>query len=161
MHIKSNHEELEHEAEKIKEERDTLSRIIDNTPHGIALLDNNGNYLSINSYFTKLTGYTLEDIPNKQTWFEKAYPDENYRKQINQIWKKDNNKPGMEKIREFKIKCKNDKSKYIEFRTTFLKDQIISVLTDVTQRRKAEKDLKDSEERLKSIFEANPDPVAV
>jgi PAS domain S-box-containing protein len=67
----------------------------------------------------------------------------------------------MEEVREFIIRCKNGKSKYIEFRTTFLKDQIISVLTDVTQRRKAEKDLRESEERLKAIFGANPDPVAV
>ena len=161
MPIRPSGEELEHEAEKIKEERDALSRIFDNTPHGIALLDSSGNYLRINSYFTKLTGYTLEDIPNKKIWFGKAYPDENYRKQIKQTWKKDHNQPGMGEIREFKIKCKNGKSKYIEFRTTFLKDQVISVLTDVTKRRKAQKDLKDSEERLKSIFDANPDPVAV
>ncbi|MEN8211768.1 MAG: PAS domain S-box protein, partial [Thermodesulfobacteriota bacterium] len=161
MHRRPSYEELEHKAKKNKEERDALSRIIDNTPHGITLLDNKGNYLRINTHFTKLTGYTLEDIPNKKIWFEKAYPDENYRKQINQIWKKDSNKQGMENIREFKIRCKNGKSKYIEFRTSFLNDQIISVLTDVTQRRKAEKDLKESEERLKAIFEANPDPVAV
>jgi len=161
MHRKPSYEELEHETEEIKKERDALSLIIDNTPHGIALLDNCGNYLRINSHFTKLTGYTLEDIPNKKIWFEKAYPDENYRKQINQTWNKDNNKPGMGEIREFKIRCKNGRSKYIEFRTTFLKDQLISVLTDVTKRKKAEKDLKDSEERLTSIFDANPDPVAV
>ncbi len=161
MHRKPNYEELEHEAKKIKEERDALSRILDNTPHGITLIDNSGVYLRINSHFTKLTGYTLEDIPNKKTWFEKAYPDENYRKQISQIWKKDSNKQSMGVVREFKIRCKNGKPKYIEFRTTFLKDQIISVLTDVTQRRKAEKDLKESEERLKAIFGAIPDPVAV
>jgi len=75
MHRKPNYEELEQEAKKNKEERYILSRIIDNTPHGIALLDNSGSYLRINSYFTKLTGYTLEDIPNKKTWFEKVYPD--------------------------------------------------------------------------------------
>jgi PAS domain S-box-containing protein len=67
----------------------------------------------------------------------------------------------MSKTREFKIKCKNGQSKQIEFRSTFLRDQTISVLTDVTKRREAEDSLRDSEERLKAIFDANPDPVAV
>ena len=127
----------------------------------VALTDDNGKYLQINSYFTKLTGYTLEDIPDKKIWFEKVYPDEGNRKQIEQSWKEERKKQGLGRIQEFKIRCKNGQSKYIEFRNTFLKDLSISVITDVTQRRKAEDALRESEERLKAIFGANPDPVAV
>jgi len=161
MHRKPSYEELEQKVESLKTEKDTLSTIIESNPHGIALIDNNGQYLYVNAFFTKLTGYTLEDIPNKQVWFEKAYSGEDYKNQITQIWQKDNKKQGMGETREFKIRCKNGQSKQIEFRTTFLKDQAISVLTDVTKRREAEDALRDSEEKLKAIFDANPDPVAV
>ena len=161
MHKKPSYEELEQKVESLKTEKDTLSTIIESNPHGIALIDNSGKYLYVNTFFTKLTGYTLEDIPNKKVWFEKAYPDKSYNRQIAQIWQKDNKRKGMVKTREFKIHCKNGQSKHIEFRSTFLKDQTISVLTDVTKRREAEDALKDSEERLKAIFDANPDPVAV
>ncbi len=161
MNIKPSYEELEQEVKSLKAENNTLSTIIESNPHGIALIDNKGQYIHLNSFFTKLTGYTLDDIPNRKIWFEKAYPDGAYKKQIAQTWQKDNKKQGMGETREFKIKCKNGQSKQIEFRSTFLKDQTISVLTDVTKRWEAEDALKDSEERLKAIFNANPDPVAV
>ncbi len=161
MHGKPSYKQLEQEVKSLKEKTATLDQIIESNPHGIALIDANDQYLYINSYFTKLTGYTLKDIPDKKIWFKKAYPDMYYKKQIAQIWKNDKKKHGMSMTREFTIRCKNGKTKQIEFRSTYLKDQTISVLTDVTKRREAEDSLRDSEERLKAIFGANPDPVAV
>jgi len=76
--------------------------ILERTPHGISLVDNDGKYLFVNPYFTKITGYTLEDIPSKEEWFEKAYSDENYRKEVTDAWKKDFLHEGTGKIREFK-----------------------------------------------------------
>jgi len=161
MHGKPSYDQLEQEVKSLKEKTATLNHIIESNPHGIALIGANDQYLYVNSFFTKLTGYTLKDIPDKKTWFKKVYPDKNYKKQIDKVWKNDKNRPGMGETREFKIRCKNGKTKQIEFRSTFLNDQTISVLTDVTKRREAEDSLRDSEERLKSIFGANPDPVPI
>jgi len=147
--------------ERLKKERETLSTILDSNPHGIAMIDNNDQYRYINPCFTKITGYTLKDIPSKKEWFEKAYPKADYRKKAADTWEKDNLIPDIEKNQEFTITCKKGESKHIEFRSTFLKDQTICVLTDVTKSRKAEEALRESEEKLKAIFEANPDPVAV
>ncbi|MCD4722023.1 MAG: PAS domain S-box protein [Desulfobacula sp.] len=142
-------------------EKERLSTIFESNPHGMAMVDNNGQYLYINSCFTKITGYTLKDIPSRKEWFEKVYPDEEDRKRIARISEKDNIKKNLDENREFSIRCKNGQSKNIEFRTTYLKDQIIYVLTDVTQHMKAKEALRESEERLKVIFAANPDPVVV
>ena len=161
MHGKPGYEQLEEEVKSLKAKNSTLTQIIESNPHGITHIDTNGKYLYINSYFTKITGYTLEDIPDKKRWFEKAYPDKTYKRQVAQAWETDNNNKGIGDTREFRIQCKDGQSKQIEFRTTFLNDQTISVLTDVTKRRKAEDDLRDSKERLKAIFGAIPDPVAV
>ncbi|WP_291462064.1 PAS domain-containing sensor histidine kinase [Desulfobacula sp.] len=129
----------------IQKERETLSIILESTPHGIAMIDNNGQYHYINSYFTKITGYTLNDIPTKKKWFEKVYPDADYRKKVADTWEKDNIKQGMGKNQEFTIRCKNGQFKHIEFRSTFLKDQTISVLTDITDQKKLEIQLQQSQ----------------
>ncbi|MBU8849405.1 MAG: PAS domain S-box protein [Desulfobacterales bacterium] len=148
--------------EKVRQkEKETLSTILESTPHGIALIGSHGRYRYVNPYFTKITGYTLKDIATKEDWFKKAYPDKNYRKKVSAVWSSDNNHSYRGKHREFKIRCKDGQSKYIEFRSTFLKDRKISVLTDVTQRRKIEEALRESEERLRTLMETIVDPVLV
>ena len=114
--------------------------------------NNDGKYLYINPYFTKITGYNLEDIPSKKEWFEKAYPDENYRKKVLATLNKDNFHDGAGKILEFKIKCKNGDTKHIEFRSAFLSDKKISVLTDVTLRKESENILREKD-RLQGVLE--------
>ena len=139
-----------------QEEKETLSTILKSTPHGITLIDNHGKYLYVNSYFTKITGYTLQDIATKEDWFKKAYPDKKYRKKVSQVWNSDSNHSYRGKHREFKIRCKDGQSKYIEFRSTFLEDRKISVLTDITQKKQAQDELNQMNLALeKAIEQAN------
>ena len=135
-----------------QKEKETLSTILESTPHGIAMIDNKGQYLYINSYFTKITGYTLKDIPTKEDWFKKAYPDRDHRKKASLAWSNDSNHSGHGKNREFKIKCKNGQFKHIEFRSTFLKGLKISVLTDVTSRKQSEEMIREKD-RLQGVLE--------
>ncbi|WP_300460751.1 cache domain-containing protein [Desulfobacula sp.] len=138
--------------EAFRKEKETLSMILERTPHGISLVDNDGKYLYLNPYYTKITGYILEDIPSKEDWFKKAYPDENYRKEIIEAWNKDILEGELGKIREFKIKCKNGDTKHIEFRSAFLKDKKISVLTDITSRKESEEIVREKD-RLQGVLE--------
>jgi len=140
-----------------KEEKETLVSILESTPHGITLIDNRGKYLYVNPYFTKITGYTLKDIASKEEWFYKAYPNKKYRDKISEIWSSDSIQQGQEKSREFIVKCKNGESKCIEFRSTFLRDRKISVLTDITKQKQAKQKLELLNSRLE--HEATHDPL--
>jgi diguanylate cyclase (GGDEF)-like protein/PAS domain S-box-containing protein len=144
-----------------QKEKEMLSIILESTPHGITLIDNQDNYLYVNPYFTEITGYTIKDIPTKEEWFKKAYPDKNYRQKVLKAWSNDRVHKGLEKNREFKITSKDGQSKYIEFRTAFLKDQKISVLTDITKNKKMWEELKESRKRLKSILSVTPNPIVI
>jgi len=136
----------------LKQERETLSMILESTPQGISLVDNDGRYLYVNSFFTKITGYTLEDIPSKEVWFQKAYPDAAYREKVMAAWDNDLSCAGENHVREFAITCKNGETKFIEFRSCFLEEQKISVLTDVTDRKETE-EISREKDRLQAVLE--------
>lgn len=44
------------------------------------------SHLYCNKAFVKEIGYTVDQIPDKEAWFEKAYPDEAYRKEVTTQW---------------------------------------------------------------------------
>ncbi len=140
-------------AEKeLQREKEKLAMILESTPHGIALVDDEDNYIYLNPFYTKITGYTLEDIPSKSVWFEKAYPDKIYRKLVTQTWNTDISCEGLGELREFKVTCKNGDVKHIEFRTSFFNNQKIMVLTDVTLKKASEEMIRDRN-RLQGALE--------
>lgn len=141
----------EHTAQK---EKQTLALILESTPHGITLIDRDDKYLYVNPYFTKITGYTLADIPDKHAWFQKAYPDPAYRKLVLDAWKNDTPIEGPVHIREFRIMCRDGQIKDIEFRSSYTADKKISVLTDITQRKEADI-IRREKDRLQGVLEVS------
>lgn len=136
----------------LRKETNTLSMILESTPHGIALYDHTGRYSYLNPFFTRITGYTIDDIPTRDKWYEKAYPDEEYRRQVMGAWTSDAEKIGTGMVREYMITCRDGKTRHIEFRTSFSADKIISVLTDVTSRKESEETRREKD-RLEAVLE--------
>ncbi len=138
----------------LKNERETFYGILQKAPYGAALIDRDGRYLFINPEFTSITGYELEDIPTGKEWYAKAFPDERDRSHAIETWKKDRkdiNARGLNKT--FNVVCKNKSTKEIEFRPAILDDgRLITMLVDITDRKRTEEALRDSENYLKTIF---------
>jgi PAS domain-containing protein len=59
------HKRIDAELEK---ERRILANILENDPSGVALVDRKGIFQYLNSEFTRITGYTLQDIPSEKDW---------------------------------------------------------------------------------------------
>jgi len=138
-------------VESLQREKEKLFTILENDPTGIALVDKNGFYSYINPEFTNITGYVLQDIPDGRTWFQKAYPDPEYRKKVIDAWKKGRLSEGgrnRSADEEFTIYCKDGQIKDIEFRTTYLKEYSVTVLMDITERKGAEEEIRSLNEEL-------------
>lgn len=119
--------------------------VIESSPVPMAINNEKLEITFLNTAFTKVLGYTIEDIPTVQDWFIKAYPDPIYQKQTADKWAEEMEKftrtgipiPSM----EFEVCCKNGTYKNILFSNAWLgdageKNQLI-VLYDITERKKA------------------------
>jgi hypothetical protein len=51
-------------------------------------LDDSLNYpmVFVNDKFIKEFGWTVADVPDKQTWWKKIYPDQDYQKVVERQW---------------------------------------------------------------------------
>ncbi len=137
----------------LDESRKMFQDSIELLPLGCIISDQQGNTKYLNSTFTEQFGYTINDIPNVQIWFEKAYLDPEYRKLVSNLWTTD-----VERIKNsniivvpfvFNIISKNGTSNTIEFRQSLIGDLIMVLLIDISEREKAKKILEESEARWK------------
>jgi PAS domain S-box-containing protein len=143
--------------EQLRESEERFRMLADDAPFGISIMAPDRTFEYLNPRFTEIFGYTKKDIPDKATWFAKAYPDEEYRKGVFSLWERDlaeGVKIEKENPRVFTVRCKNGEDKIIDFRTVYLKD-CTQYLTyeDITDRVKAEEELKKSEELYRRLIE--------
>jgi PAS domain-containing protein len=58
----------------LRESEEKFRTLVEKSPIGIALISDDGHYKYINPQFSTIFGYTIEDIPNGNAWFQKSFP---------------------------------------------------------------------------------------
>lgn len=136
--------------EQLEKEREIFFPILHKAPYGIVLIDKEGEFLYINPEFTHITGYTLQDIHSRRDWFHQTTVFAKYSQEILNTWKKTVLKQGLE--RTLPVVCKEGEIKHVEFKPTFLDDgTMIVMLSDVTERKKSEEELRKYRDHLEEL----------
>ena len=137
--------------EKLEKERDLLNAIINNIPILLTRYDPEINMVYLNREFEKIVGWTTEEVKNIDM-MEKVYPDPDYRQQALEYMQK-----ASTEWREFQIQSKSGKTIDSEWANLHLDDGTqIGIGIDITERKRAENDLRESEEKLSSIINTSP-----
>jgi PAS domain S-box-containing protein len=111
-------------ADRLRRSEQRFREVINLSPLPMAIIDSDGRYTYINEAFIRLFGYTLSDIPTGRAWFDQAFPDPQYRKEVIETWKKDLSQAGTGQVRPrtYQVSCRNGEQKMIQFQPVTLKD---------------------------------------
>lgn len=137
--------------------------IIDASPVPHALNNNLREVTYLNAAFTQVFGYTIDDVPTLADWWAVAFPDPDYREWVSKHWQERvenilRNGAEFEPM-EVHIRCKNGETRVAVAAAAPLMaaqtDEHLITLFDITELKRTERALKESETRFRQMFERN------
>jgi PAS domain S-box-containing protein len=142
--------------EELRESERELSTIFNSTKDGIVLLNKTGKIIKINKRITEVGGYTEKDIVGKRFSAFKFFTLKSLSKTAIAFTKimADVEVPPF----EVELKTKEGKKLYLETYVYPVKKNekivgIVSILRNITERKKAEESLRESEEKFRTLTE--------
>ncbi len=123
-----------------------------------------GVCLQVNDAFEKLFGYSIRETHQLRNWFRLAFPDVAYRKKIIRGWLQDirwaRRNGGVMPVSVDRVLAKNGREIVVEVGGVILGDYLLTTFVDLTDKKKIEEELVESEDRFRTIFENMPTPAA-
>lgn len=151
---------------ELKEANEFSKQIIEGVKEGIVVYDKQLNYLEWNPYMEMLTGYKSIDIIGKN--ITESFPNLNKGNHIENIKFAFEDKVNEIIGVEFYLDLpETGKSNWISVATYPMKNSkgkiiaAISTIRNITEQRKAENDLRESENKYRTLIENSPDAIAI
>ena len=159
------------DAGQEQEERSTggngksLHKLMENLPVGIAVTDLQGDVAYFNRKFTELFGYTLNEMPTLDHWWTVAYPDQQEADRIRSEWisavSESRDRGAEADPTEREVRCKDGKTRRIEFRKIVIGEHVVHTFVDVTEIRSQQEALMEREQMFRLLSEQSLMSVAI
>ncbi len=152
-------------TEQIRESEARLRMIADSVPVSLALNDKFGRITFLNQGFKDTIGYTHDEIPVLEAWWQRAYPDESYRQYILDTWQKRLDEALRThtpfKPMEADIHCKDGQVRTFLASATLFANSLDGLhlvsLIDITEQKRAAQKILESKLFLQKIIDSTPD----
>ena len=149
--------------EKLRESEERLKALIENAPDAIYVVDLNGKFIDVNRKAEELIGYTREQMIGRRS-SDLGLLSEEYEQKL--IVGLDKNCRGESTGPiEYQFIRKDGSQVSVEIMTVPVTRkgtiEVIAIVRDLTKRKLAEKALRESEEKLRRVFESAADAIAI
>ncbi|MGQ9460369.1 MAG: PAS domain S-box protein [Candidatus Bathyarchaeaceae archaeon] len=148
---------------RLRESEERLKQLIEYAPDAIYINDLNGNFIDGNKQAENLTGYKKEELIGRNMLEVGLLPEKYLSKAIEALEK--NIRGQKFGPAEFELKRKDGTTITVEISSFPVesagKVEVIGIARDITERKQIEERLRESEERLRDLYESVPDALSV
>jgi len=124
--------------------------LLEFSPIPALISDNEGKIHRLNRAFVQLFGYTHDEIPDIESWWQRAYPDLAYRQRLKQRWDEAlSDAQGQCRPVEARVTCSNGTLRIIRFHLGVSNALIVAQCEDITEIRVLETSMRLSQ----NVFE--------
>lgn len=148
--------EQEQALASLKENETRFRTALRDLPVGIALVDQQGGVRYLNHCLVNTLGWTMEEVPDLESFWERALPDEQIRWRFNRRWaryyKRAQRNGAAIPTQEYEVNCKDGLSRTVEIFGLPMGELVMIVLNDITARKSIEESLRQSEEQYRNFI---------
>jgi PAS domain S-box-containing protein/putative nucleotidyltransferase with HDIG domain len=133
-----------------------FKKLFDTAAVPLCFVNKDGVLVNFNRRFLQTFGYTHEDMPTLNEWWQHAYPDPMYREWVITTWndavkRAEEERNDIEPI-EYNVTCKNGESRTMVISGTTLDNDLLATFFDITERKQATDALQEREKHSQSLL---------